>query len=69
MFRENNNGFWEDKREMWKRKKRERKKDIYCGPWIIKEGMTLSYPVKFKLGKSCLRRPRPYKSRKKKSRV
>lgn len=38
MFRENNNGFGEDKRERWKGKKRERKKDIYCGPKIIKEG-------------------------------
>ena len=39
MFRENNNGFWEDKRERWKGKKeREREKDIYCGPRIITEG-------------------------------
>ena len=69
MFKENNNGLLEDKRERWKRKKREKKKDIYCGPRIIKEGTALSYPVKLKSGKSCLRRLRPCESWKREGKI
>lgn len=69
MFRENNNGFLEDKRKRWKRRKGKEKKDIYCGPRIIKEGMALSYPVKLKSGKSCLRRLRHSESWKRESRI
>lgn len=50
-------------------KKKERKKGIYCGPRIIKEGMALSYPVKLKSRKLCLRRLRPCESWKRESRI
>lgn len=68
MFKENNNGFWEIKEKDGREKKREKKKDIYCGPRIIKEGTALSYPVKLKSGKSCLRRFRPCESWKREGR-
>lgn len=59
----------EDKRKRWKRRKGKKKKDIYSGPRIIKEGMALSYPVKLKSGKSCPRRLRHPESWKRESRI
>lgn len=59
----------EDKRKRWKRRKGKKKKDIYCRPRIIKEGMVLTYPVKLKSRKSCLRRLRHFESWTRESRI
>lgn len=62
-------GFWKIKGKVGRKKRERKKKNIDWGPTIIKERMALSYSVKLKSGKSCLRRLRPCESWKRESRI